>query len=266
MLLNMTMPNKSAKPQASLRTIKVKGIHASKQAPDSKLNNSTQTNQGDDGNQLEAMVNKGLDLAEVGIGLGVDIVARLGSIFKDQVFDKFNTADILNAVMSKAPAEQHATDEYRRDASNSSTNPAQTDNQNTAVQAHDNTPYLFNRLSLQPGTDVSLSFSINNDSLTTSKPITISIEKFTGQLHQNTIDASVFSITPDSIAIAPADFEKFVLTGKLPPEILPDTYRGWINVAEQQTYRIPVVLVVSALPQAASVDQQTLMASQTSIG
>jgi hypothetical protein len=253
-LLLMTTVNKAAKPQTVLRTIKVKGNHApASAARDSST--ATPGNNGENTDQIGAMVNKGLDLAEVGIGLGVDIVSRLGSIFKDQVFDKFNTAELLGAVMSRATADQPDT------------TPAQSAPQeSTAAEASATQPanyHLVNRLPLHPGSEVAVSFSINNDSLTDAKHVTLHVESFRGQAHQQEIDAAVFAVTPSQLAIAPADFEKLVLTGKFPATIAPDTYHGWIIVVEQQTYRIPVVLMVSAAPQVAAADTATHMSSPT---
>lgn len=242
----MTTVNKTAKPQTVLRTIKVKGNHApASAARDSST--ATPGNNDENTDQIGAMVNKGLDLAEVGIGLGVDIVSRLGSIFKDQVFDKFNTAELLSAVMSRATTDQSGA---------TAASAAPQESAATATPATQPASYhLVNRLPVHPGGQVSMSFSINNDSLTAAKHVTLHVESLRGETYQQEIDAAVFAVTPSQLAIAPADFEKLVLTGKLPAAIAPDTYHGWIIVVEQQTYRIPVVLMVSAAPQVASTEQ-----------
>jgi len=254
-LLLMTTVNKAAKPQTVLRTIKVKGNHApASAARDSST--ATPGNNGENTDQIGAMVNKGLDLAEVGIGLGVDIVSRLGSIFKDQVFDKFNTAELLSAVMNRATSDQPDTPAAQPAPQESAASEASTQPANY---------HLVNRLPLHPDGEVAVSFSINNDSLTDAKHVTLHVESFRGQAHQQEIGAAVFAVTPNHLAIAPADFEKLVLTGKLPATIAPDTYHGWIIVVEQQTYRIPVVLMVSAAPQVASSEQATTMSSATTV-
>ena len=184
------------------------------------------------------MVNKGLDLAETGIGLGVNIVARLGSIFKDQVFDKISTSEMLNSVISNTSDSEPETEQAYY--------PEQTQAPATEQTATtEQISYLFNRLPLFPGSDVSLSFSINNDSLTSEKEIQLKIEPFVGETQQYNIDISAFSVTPSETAIAPVDFEKFVIKGKIPEDAPEDTYYGWIIVSEEQTYQIPVALVVS---------------------
>ena len=106
----MTASVTKDKRHTPLRTVKVRASASSKQSAAGKsTNRSTAVTGTQEKVPIEEMVNKGLDLAEVGIGLGVNIVARLGSILKDQVFDKFNGADMLNSVMSNTtPQQQHA--------------------------------------------------------------------------------------------------------------------------------------------------------------
>lgn len=235
--------------QVRLHTVKVTPISAGKKSADNNGGHSSANGASNakgarpdhdpqERIPFEDVVNRGLDLAETGIGLGVNIVARLGTIFKDQVFDKINTADMINTVMNSAQ-----TDQPRGEAQQSAppTQPAP-DSESTAAEP---AGYLFNRLALYPGGNAYVSFSINNDSLTAAKHIELTVESFMGEATQYTIDSTAFSLTPAKTAIAPADFEKFVLTGSIPGDTPPDIYHGRVIVTETQTYRIPVVLVIS---------------------
>ncbi|MGD8569292.1 MAG: hypothetical protein PVJ39_14490 [Gammaproteobacteria bacterium] len=249
----MTDTATKSRPPVRLHTVKVTPISTGKKSADKRAgaNSNGGNDNGANGSHnarpdtdeqeripFEDVVNRGLDLAETGIGLGVNIVARLGSIFKDQVFDKINTAEMLNTVMNSPEASQSQTGapqpvpENQPPASSEST-------------AAEQTGYLFNRLPLYPGGNAYLSFSINNDSLTAAKHIELAVESFAGESHQHTIESSAFSLTPAKTAIAPADFEKFILMGTIPEDTPPDIYHGRVIVTETQTYRIPVVLVIS---------------------
>ncbi len=256
--MNSTLKN--GKPRARLRTIKVKGHNEGKKTFADSKNEQNETgvqNQAEDGViQIEEIVNKGLDLAEVGVGLGVNIASRLGSIFKDQVFEKLNTTGIVDSVMSNIATGQQDEKVYgdinnqqfeERPPAQNVTEPATTENQQSY--------YLYNRLTLLPGCKLSLSFSINNDSLISTKKIGITVDKFIGDTHHDELDSSLFSVIPDKTEIAAADFEKFILKATIPADSSADTYRGWINVEEQQTYRIPVVLLISIAQQDSSIQQ-----------
>lgn len=197
---------------------------------------------------FEEVVNKGLDLAEAGIGIGFDVVTRLGSIFKGQVFDKIGSSGMLNPVMGNSAAshaDNHRAPEtpppYAQHGGQTGQPPGDTAQGGGTAPAY----YLFNRLPLSPGAGVTLSFSVNNDSLTADKIIRISVEGFVGETRQAVLDAGAFSVTPNEISIAPADFEKFVLRGIIPAMAPADNYHGWLVLSEQGEYRIPVVLSVS---------------------
>jgi len=266
----MTSAIKKDKPQVKLRTIKVKGPNGKKTS--SGLSDSGHSKAGtekrteDNGIQIEEMVNRGLDLAEVGIGLGVNIVARLGTIFKDQVFDKFSGSDILGSVMSDMPAGQQGEDANRHNQDTGFEDQTQTQNNAAASSTQEEQPYyLFNRVTLSPGGDLSLSFSINNDSLTSPKQVEITVEDFIGETKNEALDASLFSVSPDKTEIAAADFEKFTLKAKLPADIPTDTYHGRIIVEEQQIYRISVVLFVSTAQQDSPIHQATQATPQEAI-
>lgn len=236
----MTESATKSRSQAPLRVVKVTPISAAKKSTTNSHSddNSTRDTTSQDKVPIEEMVNKGLDLAETGIGLGVNIVARLGSIFKDQVFDKISSSEMLNSVISNTSDNQVEAEQPHHPEETQAPTSEQTENT-------EQISYLFNRLPLYSGSDVSLSFSINNDSLTSEKAIRLKIEPFVGEAQQYSIDINAFSVTPSQIAIAPVDFEKFVIKGKIPEDAPEDTYYGWVIVSEEQTYQIPVALVVS---------------------
>lgn len=184
--------------------------------------------------QIEVLLNKGLDLTEAGIGLGVNIVARLGTIFKDQVIEKLGGSEILGSMLAPSPTDYPPQQPAPPPQAEESAPPA----------GGQEMTYLFNRLTLHPGDPISLSFSINNDSLDQPKKIRISVENFVGEAQKVVIDAGLFSVTPSRKTIAPVDFEKFILKGKIPEETPEDTYHGELIVLEAQKYRIPVILIV----------------------
>ena len=264
----MTSAIKKDKPQAQLRTIKVKGPAGKKTSSGHSDHQhhkaGTEIKTEDNGIRIEEMVNRGLDLAEVGIGLGVNIVARLGTIFKDQVFDKFSGSDILGSVMSDMSPEQQDDNINRNNQDTGFENQAQNNAAASSTQ-EEQSYYLFNRVTITPGSELSLSFSINNDSLTSPKQVKITVEKFIGETKHEELDASLFSVSPDKIEIAAADFEKFILKAKLPADIPTDTYHGRIIVEEQQIYRIPVVLFVSVAQQDSSKHHATQATSQETL-
>ena len=91
---------------------------------------------------------------------------------------------------------------------------------------------------------VSISFSINNDSAVAPKQVSLRVEPFTGERSGAMLPPESLLVTPASIAIAPMDFEKFVLVGAIPEMSPPDTYNGSIAVTAEDSMRIPVLLVV----------------------
>jgi hypothetical protein len=236
----MTASTTKPKSQAPLHAVKVTSVPADEKPANIGNNDDSSAKIVASQNkfQIEELVNKGLDLTETGIGLGVNIVERLGSIFKVQIFDKISSSETLNSMINNTSNRQpQAGQAYHPEEVHATTS------EQTATPEQAN--YLINRLTLLPGGDVFLSFSINNDSMKAEKEIQLKIEPFVGKAQQYAIDASTFSITPSEIAIAPADFEKFIIKGHIPGDAPEDTYYGWIIVSEEQTYQIPVVLVVS---------------------
>ncbi len=198
-----------------------------------KLSGVPPENEGQPTGQIEAIVHKGLDIAEAGIGLGVNVVSQLGLMIKNQLIDKINGTEIVSATMNNSTSQGYSP-EKQTQGSNDSV-------ESGAAEEY----YLINRLALHPGDSVSISFSMNNDSLTNEKTISLSLTDFSGAEHHFGMTRNNFSVTPESKTIAPVDFEKFVLTGIIPVEAPADTYYGSIIVEEQTQHRIPVVLVVA---------------------
>lgn len=175
--------------------------------------------------QVGALFSKGLDLAEAGLSLGVTLVNRVGVAAQQQIVERFmsQAATAVDPATAGAPAP-------------------------SAPAAPEPEAYgISNRLPLQPGSEVRVSFSINNDSMVAPKKVALGLEGFVGDAHGRRLNAAGFAVQPARKTIAPMDFEKFVLKGVVPPKAPPDVYRGWVIVGSDTELRIPVWLVVSSL-------------------
>jgi hypothetical protein len=174
--------------------------------------------------QVGSILAKGLDLAEAGISLGVTIISRVGVAAQHKFREGMDAATAHSAASAgaaPAPA-QHAA----------------------AEQQAEPIYGITNRLPLKPGSEVNISFSVNNDSTTEPKKVDLRIEGFVGDAHGARLDASTFTVEPVQVTIAPVDFEKLRLQGRVPAEAPPDVYRGAIVVLSGNQLKIPVVLVV----------------------
>jgi hypothetical protein len=185
--------------------------------------------------QMGALLSKGLDLAEAGLGLGVTLVNRVGVAAQQQILERFmtqaaGTADPAMAAAAAAPP-----------------SPDMAPSPSAAAAPEAESYGISNRLPLQPGGEVKVSFSINNDSMEAPKKVALSLEGFVGDASGRRLNVAGFSVKPAKKTIAPMDFEKFVLEGALPPKAPPDVYRGWVIVSSDTELRIPVWLVVSSL-------------------
>ena len=72
----------------------------------------------------------------------------------------------------------------------------------------------------------------------------LAVEAFAGERTGALLSPSALAVSPNAAAIAPMDFEKFVLHGAIPPETPPDVYDGAVTVGAEGGMRIPVQLVV----------------------
>ena len=182
--------------------------------------------------QLGAILTKGLDLAEASLSLGLTVISRVGTIAQQQVLGRIPAPGPAAEAPAAAAAEDHAHNVAAPDT------PAPNEGQMYCVT---------NRLPLAPGGSVDVSFSINNDSMTAPKPVRLRVEGFSGEAEGARIEADRFAVKPPRKTIAPMDFEKFVLSGSVPPETPPDVYDGWIVVSSGADFRIPIRLVVSSM-------------------
>lgn len=172
--------------------------------------------------QMGVILAKGLDLAEAGVSLGATILNRVSVAAQQKIREG------LDAAGQPPPAPSGAAPEE----------PAEPGEAEAAYG-------LANRLPLTPGGPVSISFSINNDSMTEVRKVEFRLRGFAGDTRQAAIDAATFAVKPAQKTIAPVDFEKFVLKGVVPETVPPDVYRGVVVVRSDKDLFIPVVLVVT---------------------
>jgi hypothetical protein len=169
--------------------------------------------------RLGEILVRGLDLAEAGLSLGMTIVTTVGAAAQQKLFDR-----ILDTPPTDTPSPGPVP-------------PA-------GVEPDPPAYGVTNRTPLVPGSAVSISFSINNDSAAAPKNVALSVEGFAGQQAGAFLPLNTVRVTPSSAVIAPMDFEKFVLEGVVPAGATPDVYRGSVLVASDVDMSIPVLLVV----------------------
>ena len=172
--------------------------------------------------QMSSLVSKVLELADAGVGLGINVVSLLNTLARSQVAG------------GTAPPEQPPADERP---------PAPPED-----AAHAEAPRnycIVNRRPIRPGGPVQVSFSINNDLPDAAKKLRVTAKGFVGAARGFSFDGAGFSVSPSEKLIDPMDFERFVLTGSIPTDAPEDSYNGWILVDGDEQMRIPVVLLVS---------------------
>ncbi len=188
--------------------------------------------------QIGAIVTKGFSLAEAGINLGLNLINKIGSVAQDQFVEK-----IVDLGKNIVPSQGMPREEPGGEAPPAYEN---REEQGRESEPASRTMYVENRLPLFPGSPVHVSFSISNDSPSAPKKIALGIEGFTGEMRGAQIDGSNFSVKPAKKSIAPLDFDKFVLSGTIPPGVVSDAYLGWIVVTGDEQLKIPVRLTVTA--------------------
>ena len=172
--------------------------------------------------QMGSLVSKVMELADAGVGLGINVISLLNTLARSQV-------------AGAAPAEQQPQDDERR--------PAPPED---APHAEAPRNYcIVNRRPIHPGSAVQVSFSINNDLPDAAKKLRVTARGFVGAAHGFSFDGAGFSVNPSEKLIDAMDFERFVLTGSIPADAPEDSYNGWIVVDGDEQMRIPVVLLVS---------------------
>ncbi len=183
---------------------------------------------------------KGLDLAEAGLSLGLNLVERFGATIQDQVSSRLAQARDALAGATGAPSQASAPAETETGAP-----PPPSSSARPGPSA---APFsgVTNRLPLFPGSPVRVSFSINNDSADAPRQVQLQLEGLIGELSGTQLDPRQFAIEPAAREIAPMDFEKFVITGLVPMGVKSDAYSGWIIVSGQHQLRIPLRLVITA--------------------
>jgi hypothetical protein len=176
--------------------------------------------------QFGAIFAKGLDLAEASLSLGLTMITRVGLVAQQQ----------MERLASALPQEPQAAPEPPpRTAPPEAAGPVTADERQYGIS---------NRQPVMQGGVVRISFSINNDSVSSPKSVTLRAEDFVGEVEGARIEADRFSIKPGRRRIAPLDFEKFVLEGAMPANVPSDVYHGAVVVSSGQAFAIPVRLVV----------------------
>lgn len=184
--------------------------------------------------QIGDIFGKILELAEAGLGLGVNLVSRLGSLVQEQILERMTGEDRPGGAQGPfagpGPGPQP---------------PGQEQPEAMAGAPGSTQSYgVVNRLPLFPGSPVHISFSINNESQESAKRLHLEVQDFIGTTRDFKLDAGLFSVHPAEQVIAPMDFEKFFFTGAIPGEAPEDTYYSWITVRGEEEVKIPVILMV----------------------
>ncbi|MGH7107459.1 MAG: hypothetical protein ACREF0_09550 [Acetobacteraceae bacterium] len=179
---------------------------------------------------------RGLDLAEAGMTLGLTMLGTVGAAAQNKIIER-----IFNPTAERAAAEPQPAPASPATASAAApgAGPAASPGASEAASYG-----ITNRLLLRPGGQVSISFSVNNDSPIAGKPVRLLAEAFSGERSGAVLPPASLVVRPDEQIIAPMDFEKFVLEGTIPADVVPDRYRGSVVVLGEGPMRIPVLLVV----------------------
>jgi len=177
--------------------------------------------------QVSSLAAKLVELADVGVSLGINFISMLNSLARSQI-----TGAVLNGNGHQVAPERepHASPPAAGVAAES-----------TASRSY----CIVNRTLIHAGGPVRVSFSINNDLPDVPKKLFVAVEGFVGATRGFAFDGGGFTVTPGEASIEPMDFERFVLRGAIPEEAPEDSYNGWIVVEGDEQMRIPVMLVVT---------------------
>lgn len=191
--------------------------------------------------QFGAIVAKGLDLAEASLSLGLTVINRVGTAAQHQM-----ERMISNVPQEPAPQDPAGHTYAAQPPPGPAAPPMGAPAMSTAVAPEEPQYAITNRIPAAPGGRVRIPFSINNDSVSSSKTVLLKAVGFTGELEGAQIDAEHFVVKPERRRIAPMDFEKFVLEGTIPAHLPSDVYHGAIVVSSGHELSIPVRVVVQA--------------------
>jgi len=182
--------------------------------------------------RLGAILSRGLDLAEASLSLGLTLVNRVGNVAQESILERVPGVGNHGDGMEHGPAdgEHHPV-----------APPPPVEGGTSSEHGY----FIVNRLPLHPGDKVAVSFSINNDSLSTQKKVEMRVNGFAGETSGAQFGDDGFVVRPARKSIAPMDFEKFVLRGTIPEDAATDVYRGVVVVSSEDLFDIPVRLVVT---------------------
>lgn len=191
--------------------------------------------------QIGSIFSKILELAETGVGLGVNVLSRLSSYAQGE------------AARGQGGDERHGAGDYpppHPEEMGPGMHSHHQDHYGNSHQGMDASwnPFVTNRMPLHAGSPFLISFSINNDSDASEKKLHLEAEDFFGATTGFKLDRRLFSVEPAEKTIGPRDFDKFVLTGAIPADALEDSYNGWILITGDEEIRLPVILMVGAHP------------------
>lgn len=181
--------------------------------------------------QVGSIFNKSLDLVETGIGLGINLITKLGSVAQEQIAEKISGRQ--NPAYGQTAAETER--QYQGEPGHGGGEPSEQKGNFCVV----------NRLPLFPGSDVHIPFSINNDSPLSAKKLHLHVEGPGAEHFGMPFGSGLFSVRPDNVVIAPMDFEKLILTGTIPADAPSGSYSGWIVISGDEEFRIPATLTVT---------------------
>lgn len=171
---------------------------------------------------------RGLDLAEAGMTLGFTMLGTVGAAAQNKIIER-----IFNPTAERAAGEPQPAPASPAPAPGASPGAGEAAGYG-----------ITNRLPLRPGGQVSISFSVNNESPVGEKSVRLIAEAFSGERSGALLPIESLTVRPDEKIIAPMDFEKFTLEGTVPADVVPDRYRGSVVVLGEGPMRIPVLLVV----------------------
>ncbi len=223
-------------------------------ARDTKNARKTKINEANDplehSEQMHYLLTRGFDLLEAGIDLGINLVSKLGNVAQEQVVDKVSgmvrSAATMNDMAGTGSQEVSAGD-TKGESMGKRVPEAENSDAYEESEAQQAGMHIVNRLPLSPNSKADISFSINNNSPSSPKTLSFTIEGFVGKTYNVTLDSKMFSIRPSKKVIAPMDFEKFMLKGDIPKDTPEDSYQGWVIVSDaQERFKIPVTLFISS--------------------